>query len=259
MTLNKKEIARSFGRAASTYDQYAYLQREIGEDLMARFHNISLQDKVVLDPGAGTGFFTQRLKDNFNCDVIAFDLAFNMLSQLNKNYLSVQKLICGDAESLPFKDKSVDVIFSNLTFQWCVNLNQCFKEVNRILKKGGTFCFSTLGPRTLWELRRSWEKVDNKTHVNHFVGLDYLREYLVSQEFDEVSLERELKVIQYQEAKTLLTELKGIGAHNINTNRSLKVMGKNRFKSFISAYEGFRSKEGFLPATYEIFYGVIKK
>jgi len=59
----KVNVARSFGRAALTYDGVAQLQRKIGRSLMEQLPPLP-QDAVVLDLGAGTGFlrvnWTQR-------------------------------------------------------------------------------------------------------------------------------------------------------------------------------------------------------
>jgi SAM-dependent methyltransferase len=51
------------------------------------------------------------------------------------------------------------------------NLNQLFSECHRVLKNDGLILFSTFGPDTLKELKKSWAVVDNQTHVNSFIDM----------------------------------------------------------------------------------------
>lgn len=53
----------------------------------------------------------------------------------------------GNAEDLSaWPDESFDIVFSNFGAVGFVNIEQCFKEVGRVLKKGGLFAYSWLSP-----------------------------------------------------------------------------------------------------------------
>lgn len=54
----------------------------------------------------------------------------------------------GTAESIPETSgiDSYDYIFSNFVLHWCKNKDQVFKEIYRVLKKGGKFGFMTGTP-----------------------------------------------------------------------------------------------------------------
>ena len=54
--------------------------------------------------------------------------------------------VCADAQRLPLRSASVDLVFSSLMLQWCQPLDAAFAEVRRVLKPSGFFAFSTLGP-----------------------------------------------------------------------------------------------------------------
>ena len=60
--LDKRLIADSFSRAATSYDQVAHLQRQVGERLLSKYpwqnnHPLSelCSDKTIIDLGCGTG------------------------------------------------------------------------------------------------------------------------------------------------------------------------------------------------------------
>jgi malonyl-CoA O-methyltransferase len=167
--------------------------------------------------------------------------------------------ICADAESIPVTDNSIDVIFSSLAIQWCENVDALFGEVFRVLKPGGKFVFSTLGPNTLCELRQAWRVVDNYVHVNHFLPEDVMRRAITGAGLSIQAWQEKAIVLQYQKLTDLTRELKGLGAHNINAGRPEGLMGKQRIKAFRHAYEEQRDHQDKLPVSYQLWYAVISK
>ena len=63
--------------------------------------------------------------------------------------------VCGDVASLPLKSSSVDLVWSNLTLQWVGDPLKAFAEFRRVLRVGGLLSFTSFGPDTLKELRKS--------------------------------------------------------------------------------------------------------
>lgn len=56
-----------------------------------------------------------------------------------------------------------------------------------------------------------------------------------------------------------MRELKSLGAHNLNDERSTALMGKKKLSGVILAYEQFRLEDNYLPASYEVLWGVLNK
>ena len=243
------EIRSAFNKASSQYDEYAFLQKEIATRLDAKLEVISSHADVVLDLGAGTGLLSQSLLQRFpNSKIICLDFAQESL----KNNPSACKL-CADANHLPLADNSVNMIVSNLMMQWCPNLNQLFNECRRVLKNNGLILFSTFGPNTLKELKKSWAVVDNKPHVNTFADMHDIGDQLLQSGFQSPVMEMETLTLTYQSVTDLLRDLKAIGAQTVST-RSKSLTGKDKFQSMIKMYESYR-QDGKLPATYEVVYG----
>lgn len=250
--LDKRLVASSFSRAASSYDSAAQLQRDIGHELLQSLPN-DFSPKRILDLGCGTGYFSEILQQRFpEAEIICLDLAQGMLEfcrdqrNLNAYYL------CADAEALPLADDSIDLIFSSLAIQWCENLPALFSELRRTLSSKGQAFIATLGPKTLFELREAWQQVDSYVHVNRFAAADALQN-AVAANFKTASLRESMRVLQYQTLAQLTRELKAIGAHNVNRGQSLGLSGRARIEKFRQAYECFR-KNDLLPASYEVFY-----
>lgn len=256
--LDKEAVARSFSRAAAKYDSAAHLQRRIGDRLLERLP-ASGETGRVLDLGCGTGYFLPALKEAFStAEVLGCDLAQGMVARARQHCGVKAHWLCADAEQLPLADGSVDLVFSSLVFQWCENWPQLARELHRVLSPQGCAVFSTLGPRTLDELRQSWAAVDSAIHVNRFPGPEVVSEALVQAGFGPVALDVVHEVVHYPALAPLLRELKTLGAHNVNRGRPSGLTGRSRIRALEVAYESFREADG-LPATWEVYYVVVSK
>lgn len=260
--ISKKRARDSFNRAAKTYDNVAVLQREVGDRLIERLDIVRATPKTILDVGCGTGDSTLKLSKLYRrSSIVALDFAERMLQVASHKQSWKQKLlgneirfICADAEHLPFSDNSFDFVFSNLTLQWCIDLEHTFREFNRVLKPGGLLFFSTLGPDTLKELRQSWQQVDTSQHVHTFLDMHDVGDAMVRSRLADPVMDVEYFTLTYSNAMDLMRELKQLGAHNASVNRSHQLTGKHHLRSMQRHYEKFRA-DNKLPSTYEVVYG----
>ncbi|MFC1748203.1 malonyl-ACP O-methyltransferase BioC [Pseudomonadota bacterium] len=260
--LDKRLIRESFDRAASSYDDVAILQQEVGQRLLERLDLIRLQPQRIVDVGAGTGILSQQLAQHYKgCEVITFDLAPEMLKKarqrlsMKSRWFGKQRFLCGDAEQLPLADNSVDMIVSNFAIQWCSNLDQAFREFQRVLKPEGLLLFTTFGPDTLRELRQAWKAVDNDVHVNSFIDMHDIGDALMRAKLGDPVMDTENITLTYKEGMGVMRDLKAMGAHNVTAGRNHGLTGKQKLKQMLNSYEQFRNEAGLLPATYETIYG----
>ena len=161
--------------------------------------------------------------------------------------------VCANAYELPFASNSVDFIVSNLMMQWCSDLTMLLDECYRVLKPEGLFLFTTFGPDTLKELKRSWSVVDNYAHVNDFIDMHDIGDQMLQSGFQSPIMEMEKLTLTYNKVVDLMYDLKAIGAQNVQ-NRSKSLTGKTKFNKMIKMYESYRENDK-LPATYEVIYG----
>jgi malonyl-CoA O-methyltransferase len=263
----KSRVRASFDRAAPSYDGAAVLQREVARRMDERLDYIRIEPKVILDAGSGTGEGAAALRRRYpQARVIELDLAPAMLqTSRDKQQKGAGMLaralgrvqpwqVCGDLESLPLLDGSVDMIWSNLAVQWVNVPDAMFAEFRRVLRPGGMLMFSTLGPDTLSELRQSFDGLDSATHVNRFIDMHDMGDAMLAGGLSAPVMDMEKITMTYDRVRDVLSDLKAIGAHNVTSGRSRGLMGKKTWQTLEARYELLRC-DGRLPASYEVVYG----
>lgn len=254
---DKRQVAASFSRAAESYDGVADLQRAVGNHLLEQLP-ADLQPARWLDLGCGTGHFSRLLALRFaGAEGLAVDIAEGMLRHA-RPLGGAQYFIAGDAEALPLRDGSLELIFSSLALQWCADFAAVLGEARRVLQPGGVFAFSSLCVGTLAELRDSWQAVDGFAHVNRFRTQDTYQTLCSQSGLQVLQLDVRPQVLHFAELRQLTHELKALGAHNLNPGRPGGLTGRARIRALVEAYEQFRQPAG-LPATYQVVYGLLRK
>ncbi len=254
---DKRQVAASFSRAAESYDSVAALQRDVGQQLLVQLP-AAITPERWLDLGCGTGYFSRALGERFPASQgVALDIAEGMLRHA-RPLGGAQQFIAGDAERLPLRDASCELLFSSLALQWCADFAAVLSEAERLLKPGGVLAFSSLCVGTLQELRDSWQAVDGFVHVNRFRHFEDYQRLCDGSGLTRLSLQTAPETLYYPDVRSLTHELKALGAHNLNPGRPGGLTGRARMLALLNAYERFRQPRG-LPATYQVVYGVLRK
>jgi malonyl-CoA O-methyltransferase len=262
-SLDKRQLRRSFERAAATYDGAAVLQKEICRRALERLDLMKLAPALVLDAGSGTGFAAQALARRYpRAMVVEFDIAPAMLQIARAHLPSWKKwigrrrelFVCGDNEQLPVRAGTVGLLWSNLAFQWTNDLPRVFSECQRVLQPGGLLSFTTFGPDTLKELRQAFAGDSGRVHVNRFYDMHDIGDMLVQAGFADPVMDMEQVTLTYADVETLMRDLKAIGAHNVATERNRGLTGRRTLEDVRRRYEKLR-RDGRLPATFEVVYG----
>lgn len=260
--INKALMRRAFDRAAHTYEDHAPLQKEVAQRMAQRLDLVKINPRRVLDIGSATGRSTRMLAQCYpRAQIIALDISLGMLRMarratplMDKRFTRRTTFTCAEAEALPFVTGSVDLVFSNLTLQWCDEPERALSEMRRVLAPGGLLMFSSFGPDTLKELRESFARADGFVHVHAFMDMHDIGDALLRVRFSNPVMDVEQFTLTYPDVDKLMRDLKALGAHNVSAGRAHGLTGKTRMRNMRAAYEAQR-RNGVLPATYEVVYG----
>jgi len=136
-----------FDSISGRYDQLNHLL-SLGIDKLWRRKAINYLTKfkptTILDIATGTADFAiaaGKIKDSI---ITGIDISEGMLEAGRKKISRLRlghriQLLTGDSENLPFPDNSFDAAIVAFGVRNFENLEQGLREINRVLKPGGTF------------------------------------------------------------------------------------------------------------------------
>ena len=204
------------------YAEVSVLARLVGENLISRLELVTLQPKVILDVGCGTGYCTTLLEQYYpEAKVIAIDDTLSMLQYMQ----NTENRVCAETLRLPLSNHSVDLIFANLLLPWCGDWSEIFKEWRRVLRPEGLLIFSCLGLDTLKELTENMLIIKDM----HELG-----DALVHAKFSDPVMDMEYLTFTYREYKKLCDELRINGMIPANSDLQIE---KNANDVFAITYE----------------------
>lgn len=256
-TVNKSRVKRAFSRQAPVYEENASLQTEVAHKLVSFISEPKTPNSGLrtLDIGIGTGLATKAFTKKFpQAGTFGCDIAWGMLKEASRTGLVLAE---ADAESLPYKDDTFDIAFSNLAFQW-TNLEHSLAEALRVIRPDGRMYFSTFGSETLRELADSyssaWRSLNIKgiPKIMRFESPHKIKTIMESLGFMDVMLRTDLIKRHYHTPKVLLRSLKVIGAGNPSKDfHPPRTLLQETFRIYKDRYG---DKEG-VTATFEVVYG----
>ncbi|SLM62573.1 MULTISPECIES: malonyl-ACP O-methyltransferase BioC [Dickeya] len=247
LAAHKQAIARAFGRAAKQYDQFAALQRESGEQVMALMGEHP--GLAVLDAGCGTGYFSARWQQQGK-RVTALDLSGEMLAIAQTRGVACEYLH-GDIEQLPLPDGCMDLCFSNMVMQWCDDFARAVDELYRVTRPGGVIGLCTLAQGTLAELDCAWQQVDGSQRINPFLPAQAIM--AVCQRY-RAQVMLQPVTCYFPDVLSLMRSVKGVGASWLRAGRAPGSLSRRQLAALGARY--VRHSQGY-PLTYQRVFGVI--
>jgi malonyl-CoA O-methyltransferase len=230
---------RSFDRAAR-FDGASFVHDETRARLLERLALFDLAPRVAVDLGCATGRGSIALAERYAAArVLAVDSSAGMLRAARARAAAVPSiaLLGGDAERLPLRDQSVQLILANLVLPWC-RPPALFAEAARVLEAGGLLLFATLGPDSLREIRAAWGAVDSELHVHAAFDLHDVGDLALAAGLAEPVLDVDRLEVTYSSVARLVDDLRSCAAVNVAAGRRRSLTGARRWRRFERALVG---------------------
>lgn len=169
-TAGTEEAIKRWDAYADTYSKNHTEQGDLHKEIFLNPVLFSfmedLRNKKVLDAGCGEGYLS-RILSKFGANVTAVDYSSRMVEiakERTPNDLLIRYIQANCEDLNILKDKSFDLIVSNMVIQDLANYEKAFQEMNRLLVDGGSLIFSILHPCFVtpecgWEKTESGEKL----------------------------------------------------------------------------------------------------
>lgn len=161
------------------YQKQSWLQRQWhSRKLASVIGYIRNQPMRVLDVGCNSGWFLNEVSRALNkSECHGIDLFPAAIKYGQKHYPKL-KLKLADAQKLPYKDNSFDLIICTEVVEHVVDLPKMLREMSRVAKPGaqviievdsGNFVFRTLWP--IWEktFGKAWDHAHMSSYSNEML------------------------------------------------------------------------------------------
>lgn len=138
----KRTNIELFKRTAQVFDEKntelfnTFEQRSLDKRLR-KANQTCKKHRICCDLACGTGNLIKRQIGEFK-DVIGLDISRRMIEICKAKGLGKKAcFVVGDAENLPFRDNSFNMVTIHASLHHVPSLSSCFKEIYRVLPSGG--------------------------------------------------------------------------------------------------------------------------
>lgn len=128
------ELASDYSRKRAQYN-------ETEQVVLDALNRVGVRNKRILDIGCGDGRYVRLMKELGAAQLTGVDVNERMIELAREKSTNDSDItfLVADGTSLPMKNKSVDLVFSNFVIHYFPSAKEIFTEINRVLKDKGVF------------------------------------------------------------------------------------------------------------------------
>lgn len=246
-------VRRHRERAALFPAETRFLHRAVQERLIDRLNDVRHRFARVLDLGVGDGGLAALLAETGQTsEIVSFDPAWRFARQHSAG-------VVGEAEALPFRAASFDLVVSALGLHWTNDLPGALLQLRHILKPDGLLLATLYGGRTLWELQEVLMQAELEVaggaapRVSPFADVPDCGALLQRAGLALPVVDSETLTVTYPHLFALMQDLRAMGETNAQAARQ---RGGTRRALFLRAAELYRERfgdaDGRIPATFQL-------
>ncbi|HET7491230.1 MAG TPA: methyltransferase domain-containing protein [Bradyrhizobium sp.] len=250
MAVNRSAAPRLFDRAllrtrvdrAARAQPATFLLDRVGEDLAERLNAVTREFSDVADVWTSGEALSKLPRDRFKSAI----------------QIGLQD---SEAETLPFRPQSLDLVVSALAFQFANDLPGVLAQIRRALRPDGLLLAAMLGGDTLTELRQSFAAAESELEggvsprVAPFADLRDIGALLqrAGLAFPVTDVDR--IVVRYDNAFALMADLRRMGATNVLIERRRTPTRRATMLRMAQIYaERFADADGRIRATFDVIW-----
>jgi ubiquinone/menaquinone biosynthesis C-methylase UbiE len=140
--------------------------------------------KLLLDLGCGTGLFMRRYGEQGGT-AIGLDISRGMVRAAREQAGGFEYLV-GNAEALPFRDRTFDAVSCMLAFSYLENPGWMLGEAFRVLKPGGWIAVSTLARGVITSLVPAIYRIGERMEIGRIGVGDFGERYYTEEEMARI-------------------------------------------------------------------------
>lgn len=250
---DRTAVRRHRERAARFAAETRFLHRAVQERLADRLNEVRVRFTRALDLGAGDGGLAELLAlSGQTPEIVAFDPAWRFARRHKRS-------VVGEAEALPFRAASFDLVVSALGLHWTNDLPGALLQLRHILKPDGLLLATLFGGRTLWELQEVMMQAELDVsggagpRVSPFADVPDCGALLQRAGLALPVVDSETLTVTYPHLFALMQDLRAMGETNAQVARPRTTSPRALFLRAAELYrERFGDADGRIPATFQL-------
>jgi SAM-dependent methyltransferase len=250
MAVNRSAAPRLFDHAllrrrldrAAHAEPATFLLDRVGEELAERLNAVTRDFSDVADVWTSGEVLSKLPRDRFKSAI----------------HIGLQD---SEAETLPFRPQSLDLVVSALAFQFANDLPGVLAQIRRALRPDGLLLAAMIGGDTLTELRQSFAAAESELEggisprVAPFADLRDIGALLQRAGLALPVTDVDRIVVRYDNAFALMTDLRRMGATNILIERRRTPTRRSTMLRMAQIYaERFADADGRIRATFDVIW-----
>jgi SAM-dependent methyltransferase len=228
-----------------------FLLAAAADDLVERLSAVQRRFALAVDLGSPQPLVAGRLLATGQIDQV---IRVDRLAEAGPN-------VVGDAEVLPFRPASLDLVISLFVLTLVDDVPGAFAQICRALRPDGLFLAALLGGDTLIELRESLAAAEGEIsggaspRIAPFADIRALGGLLQRASFALPVVDGERLTVRYADPIALMRDLRAMGATNALVERSRRPLRRDVLMRAAAIYgERFADQDGRVRATFEMIW-----
>ena len=253
---DRRAVRLHRARAARAPDAADFLIKESAERLADRLDDVTRRFPLALDLGCRDGVLARLL--NGRGGVLTLVQADAALAYVQRLPAGVPRLVA-EAEALPFRRHSFDLVLSNLELHWANDLPGALLQLRQMLKPDGLLLAALLGGETLSELGRALieaelaEEGGIGPRVSPSADIRDIGMLLQRAGFALPVVDSDTVAATYPDALALMHDLRAMGETNATALRHRHFTRRATLLRTADIYRArFGNDDGRIPAAFEI-------
>ncbi|HEY0311660.1 MAG TPA: methyltransferase domain-containing protein [Allosphingosinicella sp.] len=237
-------------RAAMAGEEADYLFRRAADEMLERLDLVTRSFSRALDLGTGRGYLARRLRDR-GLEVVQADAGVR--------FAAASSGMQGDEDRLPFADSAFDLVVSVAALDSVNDLPGALILARRALAPDGLFLGAFAGAGTLPRLREAMAAADEAEggaapRIHPQIDVRAAGDLLQRAGFALPVADSETVEVRYSGLRTLVGDLRAMGATNILATRSRKPLGRRAYAAAIAAFAAEAEADGKTRERFEILH-----
>jgi SAM-dependent methyltransferase len=256
-----RDLLRGRLRRALALGPSTFLADRVAEDLADRLASVLRTFPCGLDLGTPTEAVRRVLAGSGKVGTIIAAHPLVEAARVRAEPGRTGLAIAADAEALPFRDGTLDLVVSALALHFVNDLPGALVQIRRALKPDGLLVAALLGGDTLTELRAAFAAAEAEMEdgisprVLPFADLRELGALLQRAGFALPVTDVDRLTVRYASPLALMQDLRRMGAANPLVDRSRRPLRRATLARMLEIYGArFADPDQRIRATFEIIY-----